>query len=128
MSTELDTSTVKSIIDDIIDSSESVAKTIKESMSSDVSEENMDLLIQEIVERKTVEIKAKFALLTGKFRDAKSRQLANIATQDKEARKVLTVRHKEQMTYVTHLHRHSHPRVPRRSCGFREVTRDYLEA
>ena len=83
MSTELDTSTVKSIIDDIIDSSESVAKTIKESMSSDVSEENMDLLIQEIVERKTVEIKAKFALLTGKFRDAKSRQLANIATQDK---------------------------------------------
>ena len=60
----------------------------------------MDVLIQEIVERKTAEIETKFAQLTGKFRNAKSKQLANIASQDKEARKVLTVRHKEQMTYV----------------------------
>ena len=46
-------------------------------------------------------MKVKFVELTSKFHDAKNRQLANIAAQDKEARAVQTVRHKEQMKNVS---------------------------
>ena len=45
--------------------------------------------------------KVKFVELTNKFNDTKNRQLANIAAQDKEARTVQTIRHKEQMKNAT---------------------------
>jgi hypothetical protein len=89
---ELDTSTVKSNINDIIECSGSVAKIIRDTMrTEEASEENMELIIQEIVNE------YKFVELTNKFNDTKNRQLANIAAQDKEARTVQTIRHKEQM-------------------------------
>ena len=64
---ELDTSTVKSIINDIVECSDSVAKIIKETMqSSDVTEENMGLIIQEIVSEKTTDVKVKFVEVSKK--------------------------------------------------------------
>ena len=61
----------------------------------------MELIIQEIVDQKTVDVKMKFVALTGKINDTKNRQLANIAKQDKDARAVQTIRHKEQMKIAT---------------------------
>ena len=52
---ELDTSTVKSIIDDIIECANLTVETIKETIRNEeeANEEDMDLLIQEIVNEKT---------------------------------------------------------------------------
>jgi hypothetical protein len=49
----------------------------------------MELIIQEIVDQKTVDVKMKFVALTGKINDTKNKQLANIAKQDKDARAAL---------------------------------------
>ena len=49
----------------------------------------------------TVDVKMKFVALTGKINDTKNKQLANIAKQDKDARAVQTIRHKEQMKIAT---------------------------
>jgi hypothetical protein len=48
-----------------------------------------------------VDVKMKFVALTGKINDTKNKQLANIAKQDKDARAVQTIRHKEQMKIAT---------------------------
>ena len=103
MNIELDTSTVKSIIDDIIGCANMTVETIKDVIRNDedTNAEDMDRLIQEIVNEKTTDVKVKFAILTGKFHEAKGKQLANIAEQDKEARQAQTVRHKEQLKNVS---------------------------